>query len=305
MISDKFFIPNLIHYLRSYIKGYHICQLACNEKPPDRQLQTGIHPNYIPLSRLSMDSKVMPRSHKGHKFILCIIDEVTNYLITVPIYQAKSEEIGEALIKHVITKYCIPEYIIMDQNSAFTSSLMTYLLHKFNIKIRTVAPYNHQSLQAEHGIKSLSTILTKHLINLGQMWPKYLPLATFAYNTFNTPNLGNYGPYELTFGRKPSLLLNLESNPDIKVSGTFKEYYELLNKKIKYLHDILLNFKSKRLTMINKDRALFQYKSGDLVYIISPLTRQLQMASCKVSIKYVGSVVIYKTVDPLNKMEKY
>ena len=57
----------------------------------------------------------------------------------------------------------------MDQDSAFMSSLMTYLLNKFNIKIRTVAPYNHQSLQAEHGIKSLSTILTKHLTNLGQM----------------------------------------------------------------------------------------------------------------------------------------
>ena len=31
-ISDKFFIPNLIHYLRSYIKGCHICQLSRNEK---------------------------------------------------------------------------------------------------------------------------------------------------------------------------------------------------------------------------------------------------------------------------------
>ena len=111
----------------------------------------------------------MPRSQKGHKFILCIIDEVTNYLVTVPIYQAKSEEIGEALIENVITKYCIPEYIIMDQDSIFMSSLMIYLLNKFNIKIRTVAPYNHQSLQGEHGIISLSTILTKHLTNLGMM----------------------------------------------------------------------------------------------------------------------------------------
>ena len=67
----------------------------------------------------------MPRLHKGHKFILCIIDEVTNYLITVPIYQAKSEEIGEALIENVITKYCIPECIIMDQDSAFMCSLTT------------------------------------------------------------------------------------------------------------------------------------------------------------------------------------
>ena len=27
-ISDKFFIPNLTHYHRSYIKGCHLCQLA-------------------------------------------------------------------------------------------------------------------------------------------------------------------------------------------------------------------------------------------------------------------------------------
>ena len=222
-------MPNLIHYLRSYIKGCHICQLAPNKKPPVRQLQTRINPNYIPLSRLSMDLKVMPRSHKGHKFILCIIGKVTNYLITVPMYNAKSEEIGEALIENVITKYCNPEYTIMEQDSAFMSSLMMCLLNKFNIKIRTVAPYNHQSLQAKHDIKSLSTILTKHLTNLDQMWPKYLPLATFAYYMFNTPNLGNFSPYELTFGRKPRPLLNLDSNPDIKVSGTFREYYVLLS----------------------------------------------------------------------------
>ena len=219
-----------------------------------------------------MDLKVMPRSQKGHRYILCIIDEVTNFLVTVLILKARSEEVGEALTENVITKYCIPEYIIMDQDSAFMSSLMTYLFHKFNIKIKTVAPYSHQSLQTEHGIKSLSHILTKHLTNLGQMWTKYLLLATFAYNTFNSPNLENYSPYELTFGRKPKLLLNVESNPNIKVSRNFREHYELLNKRIKYLQDILFKFKSWRLAMINKDRENFQYKRGDLVCIISPLT---------------------------------
>ena len=48
------------------------------------------------------------------------------------------------------------------------SSLMNYLFKKLNIKVKTVIPYN-QSLQSEHGIKSLSTILTKHLMDLGQM----------------------------------------------------------------------------------------------------------------------------------------
>ena len=86
----------------------------------------------------------MPRSYKGHKYILCVIDEVTNYLIMVPIHQAKSEELGNALIENIITKYCIPEDIIMDQNSTFMSSLMNYLFKKLDIKIKTVAPYNHQ-----------------------------------------------------------------------------------------------------------------------------------------------------------------
>ena len=185
------------------------------------------------MSRLSMDLKVIPRSHKGHKYNLCIIDEVTNFLITVPSFHTKSEEVGEALLEHVRTKYCIPEYIIMDQYSTFMSSLLTYLFQRLDIKIKTIAPFNHQSLQVEHGIKSSTCILTKHLMGLGQMGTKYLSLATFAYNTFNSPNLGNYSPYELTFGRKHKLLLNVETNPNIKVSRNFREYYESLNKRIK------------------------------------------------------------------------
>ena len=79
--------------------------------------------------------------------------------------------------------------------------------------------------------------MTKHFIDLGQMWPIYFPLAILAYNTFNTPNVANYSPYELVFSRKPKLLLDLETNPDIKVLGTFKDYYTLLNKRLQYLHN--------------------------------------------------------------------
>ena len=163
-----------------------------------------------------------------------------------------------------------------------------------------MAPYNHQSLQAENGIKSLSTILNNHLTNLGQIWPKYLHLAMLAYNTFNIPKLANYSPHELVFGRNPKLLLDLETTPDIKVSGMFKDYYTLLNKRLQYLHKLLQDFSPNRLTMINKDRNFFQYNSGDLVNIISPLTSQLQTSSRKVAIKYVGPLVIYKIIDPHN-----
>ena len=94
------------------------------------------------------------------------------------------------------------------------------------------------------------------------------------YNTFNSPNLVNYSPYGLVFERKPKILLNLDTTPDIKV----------------------LN----RIVMINKDGAIFQYNSGDLVYIISPLTSHLCTASSKVMTKYVGLIVIYNIINPHN-----
>ena len=155
---------------------------------------------------------------------------------------------GEVLIEHVIMKYCIAACIIMDQDSAFKSSLMNYLFRKFEIKVKNVALYNHQLLQVEDCIKSLSNILIKHLIEKGQMWHKYLPLATFAYNTFNSPNLANHSPYELVFGRKLKLQLDLETDLDIKVIGSYKEYYMQLGKRLQCLHKLLQDARTKKIS---------------------------------------------------------
>ena len=132
------------------------------------------------------------------------------------------------------------------------------------------------------------------------MWLDYLPFATLAYNTYNSPNLSNYSPYELVFGRKPKLLLDLETNPDIKVSATYKEYYEQLEKRLKYLQKVLLDFKMRGLALLNKDWEYFQYNSGDLVYLILPLMSQLRTTSRKIMVKYVGPLVVYKIIDPHN-----
>ena len=125
------------------------------------------------------------------------------------------------------------------------------------------------------------------------MWHKYLSLATFAYNTFHSPNLGNYSPFELTLSREPKTLLNMETDQDVRISGTYKDYHTLLTKRLKYLQNMLQNFKAKCIALINKDREYFQYNPGNLVYLISLLTTQLRTNSRKVSIKY-------KIIDPHN-----
>ena len=121
----------------------------------------------------------------------------------------------------------------------------------------------------------------KHLTEIGQMWHKYLPLATFVHDTLNSLNFTNHSPYELVFRRKPKLLLDLETDPDIKIAGTYREYYMQLGKRLQYLHKLLQDARTKRLALMSKDRDYFQYNSRDLVYIISPLTSQLRTTSRK------------------------
>ena len=82
----------------------------------------------------------------------------------------------------------------MNQESAFMSSLMTFLLDKFNIKIRTVAPITISLFKLNMVLNPYQQFLLNILPTWGQMWQKYLPLATFAYDTFSTSNLGNYSP---------------------------------------------------------------------------------------------------------------
>ena len=62
------------------------------------------------------------------------------------------------------------------------------------------------------------------------MWLKYLPLATLAYNTFNSTNFRKYNPYELVLSRKQKLLLDQKKTDlEIKISGSYKVYYIIIN----------------------------------------------------------------------------
>ena len=102
-----------------------------------------------------------------------------------------------------------PTHIMCDQATAFSSSLMEAFNEKLNIRMIMVSTTNHKSLLAEHGIKSLSNILVKHLSSLWS-WYNCLPYAMLCYNSYSTPNLDNYSPYELVFGHKMKLNPKLE-----------------------------------------------------------------------------------------------
>ena len=173
-LSTWYNCPQMADYIRAYIVGCHICQLFKNSKRFHRPLQKRTYDISQPaLANVSMDIKYMPKSTKGNKYLLVILCEITNFLVTHPLKEVTAQAICKVLVEEFIAYFSTPLRIVCDQDQAFMSTLCRYCFQQYKIQILTVRVTNHKSLQAEHGIKSLSNLILTHLKGLGKDWHIY------------------------------------------------------------------------------------------------------------------------------------
>ena len=298
-LKQRIYCPNLPYYVRLYIISCHICQLFKGSKRFDRRLMRRFYDINTPtMTNISMDIKHMPPSKSPYKYILVLLCEISNFLVAIPMKKATAEEVCSILFDNFMAYYAVPMRIICDQDPAFMSSLCQWFFKAYGTQLVTVSPTNHKSLQAEHGIKSLSNILMKHLSGLGGDWHLYTRPAMLTYNTYNTPNLDNLSPFQLALGRKPILVPRLENVPHIPITGTFGKAKQVLEQKLKYLREKLQKFRENRLALQNKDKEFHGYTVGQIVYMYHPRGSLLQTASKKIKCEFVGPLAIYKCVSP-------
>lgn len=295
-ISQRFYIPNLPALLRAYITGCHICQLFKTGKQFQRPFQKRININVPSMTKVSMDIKQMIPSN-GYSHILVLLCEVSNFLVALPLHSTKTQTIIEAFERGYLGYFGPPTHIICDQDPAFTSSLMEAFSKQLNIQLIMVSPTNHKSLLAEHGIKSLSNILVKHL---SQTWSWYniLPYAMLCYNSYSTPNLDNYSPFELVFGYKMMINKELEKDLSCVVSASFSIFYEKLKKNLNYMRERLQKFRSERTDFLNRNRKYHSFEAGQIVYVYQAKGTIVQTGSRKIACYYLGPLVIYKAIGP-------
>ena len=295
-ISKRFYCPNLAEQLRAYITGCHICQLFKKGRHFDRPLQKRVNLNVPAMTKISMDMKQMPPSN-GYTHILVILCEVSNFMVALPLHSTKTQTILDAFQKGYLAYFGPPTRIVCDQATAFSSSLMEAFVEKLNIRMIMVSTTNHKSLLAEHGIKSLSNLLVKHLSGLWS-WYNCLPYAMLCYNSYSTPNLDNYSPYELVFGHKMTLNPKMELEPQAVVNAQFHTYYEKLKKSLSYMRERLQRFRSARTDLWNRNKVSHAFEAGQIVYLYQAKGTIVQTGSRKIACYFVGPLVIYKAVSP-------
>ena len=135
------------------ISGYIKSCLRCQEfrdKPDNiRPFHCRIPEEYRPFDRLSIDFKTMPSSYTGYKHILVMCDEITRFVICVPLQTLTAEVICEAIIQKVVGIFGPPTCIISDAASALTGKIVTLLCDALQIDRKVVSVENHGSLQVE------------------------------------------------------------------------------------------------------------------------------------------------------------
>ena len=125
-----------------------------------------------------------------------------------------------------------PSRIISNAAASLTGKLVTLLCDELQIDRKVVSVENHGSLQVERHTKTIGNFLKKHLNQFGKDWMRFIYTTSYAYNSFSSPYLENYSPYELALGKPPPNLTGISWNPMQGLTQTHEEYVEHMKKKL-------------------------------------------------------------------------
>ena len=99
----------------------------------------------VPFSRIAMDIvRPLPKSRLGNRYILVLFDYATRYPEAIALRSVDAEHIAEQLIG-VFTRVGLPQEILMDQESKFTSQLLAELYRLLHVQSIRTSPYHPQT----------------------------------------------------------------------------------------------------------------------------------------------------------------
>jgi len=174
----------------SRVHKYVSCCTVCHRIDAHRHTRHGIKvPLEGPLRQwegVTMDfvSNLPESTASGYTGILVIVDQLTKMPIYLPCRKdIDSPELAHHIFEHVICKRGVPDNIVRDRGSQFTSRFWTRVCSYLSIDHRLSTAFNPQTdRQTEHQNQTTEQYLGAFCNYEQDIWVELLPLAEFAYN---------------------------------------------------------------------------------------------------------------------------
>lgn len=234
--------PRMQGDVRSYCKSCEVC--AKTKSRRDVRVPLLKYPDVsVPFERVHMDLiGPLNSSSDGNKYVVCVVDVLTRYVIAAPIRNKEATTVAEALVKSVVSVHGAPRQIVTDNGSEFVNKVLEELCKTLKVSHTTTTPYHPSSNGiVERANGTIVKILRSLASDNPDIWDDMLPLAVFAYNTGYNRSIKE-SPYYLMFHRDPVFpfdLLTATPNPWYNVDDYVAKSAVIANRVLKRCKEYL------------------------------------------------------------------
>ncbi|XP_038050657.1 uncharacterized protein LOC119723850 isoform X2 [Patiria miniata] len=276
----SFYWPGVSGDVQRYCRSCDICQRTVS-KGRVGKVSLGEMPLIdTPFKRIAVDlvGPIHPITDRGNRYILVVVDYATRYPEAVALPRIESERVAEALLE-VYSRLGIPQEVLTDMGTQFTSEVMREVGRLLTIKQLTTTPY-HPICNGlvERFNATLKKMLRRMCAERPKDWDRFLPALLFAYREAPQESLG-FSPFELMYGRSVkgplSILQDIwsEDTVDEDIKTTYQyvvDMRERLQSTCELARDELAKASKRYRRYYNAKARDRRFRAGDRVLILRP-----------------------------------
>jgi len=285
--------------VRQYIEKFESCQKnksSKNIKLPMAITTTSIKP--FQKIFLVIVGK-LPTSYNNNSYVLPIQDDLTKFLLTIPLEDHKANTIGKTFVTNFVCTHGIPMSILTDNGPEFVSEIFTEICKILKINKMMSSAYHPQTNGGLERAHRVIKEMLRHTVNQNaQNWCEHIPFVTFAYNSAVHEST-NFQPYELVYGNPVKLPSPLQRQAE---PYTYDNYAYEMKQKMQAAYglarELLTKTKHKTKEYYDKEQNEQEIHVGDKVLILDHARKH------KLTPIWVGPYPVIKILDYNVKIQK-
>jgi hypothetical protein len=304
-ITERFYWVGIVKDVKELISSCDECQRT---NPKMVTATPELHPIPVknPWFHLGIDfiGPIQPSSAQGNRYILTISDYFTKFVEAAALPSKHAVGVAQVLFK-IFMRMGIPRVLTTDNGKEFKNTLDDEMAKLLGIKRIFTTPYHPQANGLDERFNgTLQGMLVKFIKDKRDQWDELLDTCVYAYNT-SVHESTAFSPFELMFGRKPILPIDIEvtaKDPE----ALLEEYYNCnedanaINLKTKHQLETLQTAKMNIQKAQHKQKEIYDRKHAKPnAYVIGEKVLKKDMnkkkrAGGKLDHRYQGPYVIIK-----------
>ncbi|KAI3707060.1 hypothetical protein L6452_25248 [Arctium lappa] len=232
-----------------------------------------------------------------HDTIWVIVDRLTKSAHFLAMRETLTmEKLGELYIDEVVSRHGVPQSIVSDRDSRFTSNFWASLQKELGTRLNLSTAYHPQTDgQSERTIQTLEDMLRSCVIDFGGSWDLHLLLVELAYNNSYHSSIG-MASFEALYGRKCRTPVCCLEAGEKQFTGP--EIVQETVDKVKEIRERLKAAQDRQKSYADKKRRPVEFQVGDRVMLkVSPWKGIIRFGKRgKLSPRFLGPFVILEKV---------